>query len=350
MPTPVTTKPASIASRLKSFGAVHAALNTQSTEAVTELGHRQAATLAGGRTGTGEPALLAVESGDYQRVFAHLAGELEGAKDQMISANSAHLGQLARIVELKARRAGLTGALSGRFLKVRNTFETLYGSHQGFPVLAVSGRTPRSPTGLVAQVRETAAFLAEPKVELPPLDVDGIAVDPPTTAVQLGAGADELDGVLVELNEAQKQADVTRQAKNDAISAYDRKFLRVARMAESLFHFAGMHELAKRVRPSTRRPGRRLADGGSEPEPGDSVARQAPAETSGEPEADAPSVEPGESFIQSGPGDDIEILHPAELSDVVRHHGVLMGDSGRGDQEVVRPDHLSTGTQVSPQT
>ena len=43
-------------------------------------------------------------------------------------------------------------------------------------------------------------------------------------------------------------------------------FLRVSRVAESLFHFAGMHELAKRVRPSTRRPGRRLADEGSETE------------------------------------------------------------------------------------
>ena len=191
----------------------------------------------------------------------------------MISANTAHLGQLARIVELQEQRDGMKSALSRRFRKVRHTFGSLYGPDQSFPVLAASGKTPRSPTGLVVQVRETVAFFEKPSLELPPLEVDGIAVDPPTTAVQLAAGADELDGVLVELDRARKQADVTRLAKNDAIEGYDLKFLRVARVAESLFHFAGMPELAKRVRPSTRRPGRRLADDGSEPESGERQER-----------------------------------------------------------------------------
>ena len=39
-------------------------------------------------------------------------------------------------------------ALYSRFVKVRHTYETLYGSHRGFPVLAISGRTPRHTPGL----------------------------------------------------------------------------------------------------------------------------------------------------------------------------------------------------------
>ncbi len=323
MSTPVTTKPSSIASRLWSFGVVHAALAVQSTEAVHELEGREAAAPAAGRTAAGEPTFHALEGGEYERIFGHLASELEAAKDRMISTNSAHLDQLARIVELRERRDGLRDALAGRFLKVRRTFETLYGPGRGFPMLAVSGKTPRTPTGLVAQVRETAAFLEKPRVELPPLEVDGIAVDPPTTAVQLAAGADELDGALVELDEAGKRAEVTRLAKNGAIDAYDRKFLRVARVAESLFHFAGMPELAKRVRPSTRRPGRRLVDDGSQPESGDVPSQQAQTESSGAREADAPVTEiPGTAVAAVAGG------RPPRTHHVDQRRGHPLGGAG----------------------
>lgn len=113
-------------------------------------------------------------------------------------------------------------------------------------------------------------------------------------AAQLASLADELASVLVEVNEAEKQADVTRQAKNEAIAAYDRKFLRVARLAEALFHFAGLHELAERARPSTRRPGRRLADEDPETDSGEAQAEEAPVAgtpAAGEPEANTSSAE-----------------------------------------------------------
>ena len=268
MTTPTTTQPSSITSRLKSFGVVHAALRVQSGEAVSELDRRKAAVRARGRRSAGDSAFDHIGDAGYRQIFAHLAAELSSAKAGMTSANSIHLGRLAQVVELQGRRDALKGALYDRFVKVRRTYETHYGSHRGFPVLAVSGRTPRHATGLVAQVRETAGFLAKPGVDLPRLDVAGITVDPSATAAHLASWADELDGVLVDLDAALKLAEVTRTAKNDALAAYDVTFLRVARMAESLFHFAGLHELAKRVRPSTRRPGRRRLDEGQEPASG----------------------------------------------------------------------------------
>lgn len=288
MSTPTTTKPSSIASRKKSFGVVHAALTIHSDEAVSVLGQRRVAPVTADQPAAEEAALRNVEDRSYQEIFAHLADELATAKEDMITANTAHLHQLALIVDLKGRRDTQADTLLDRFLKARHTFETLYGSEQRFPVLAISGDTPTEPTGLIVQVRDSVSFLEDPTVKAPAHDLPGIALDPPTIAGQLSADADALDSTLVEVNEAEKRADGTRQAKNEAISAYDRKFLRVARLAESLFHFAGMHELAERVRPSTRRPGRRLVDvNGETGGETDTQAAEAQADDSAEPAAPA---------------------------------------------------------------
>ncbi len=272
MSTPTTTKPSSFASRKKSYGAVHAALTIHSREAVNVLGQRN------------------VEDTSYQEIFAHLADELETARDDMISANTAHLHQLALIVDLKQRRDALTDTLLDRFLKTRHTFEALYGSEKRFPLLAISGKTPTAPTALIVQVRDSVSFLENPRVVTSAHGMPGIELDLPIIAGQLSADADALDRTLAEVNEAEKQADGTRQAKNEAIRAYDRKFLRVARVAESLFHFAGMHELADRVRPSTRRPGRRLAD-----ENGEADARTVEAQADAPGEPDAPDTQAPEA-------------------------------------------------------
>ncbi len=189
----------------------------------------------------------------------NLGTELRSAQQGMVAANTAHVGQLARIVALQDQRDSLSQGLLGRFLKARHGLEGLFGTRQGFPMLAVAGDTPRDPTGLVHQVRETVDFLRQPKVERPSLDLAGFQIDLVATATQLGGEADELDGVLAHLERARKDADVTRQAKNDAIDRYDSIFLWVARALESYFHLAGMHELAERVRPSARRPGRQPA-------------------------------------------------------------------------------------------
>ncbi len=205
---------------------------------------------------------------DYQGVFDNLGTELRAAKQGMVAANTVHLGQLARIVALQERRTDLKQGLFSRFSKARHGLESFFGARRAFPMLAVDGETPRDPMGLVHQVRETVDFLGQPKIALPTLDLDGVQLDLTAIATQLGDGANELEAVVGELERARKQAQMSRQAKNEAIDRFDDVFLWVARALESYFHLAGMHELAERVCPSTRRPGRRAVDEnpGSDPE------------------------------------------------------------------------------------
>jgi hypothetical protein len=62
-------------------------------------------------------------------------------------------------------------------------------------------------------------------------------------------------------------------------------FLWVGRTLEGLFHLAGLHELAERVRPSTRRPGRRAEEdpgpGSEESTPEDSTSEEPTSPSTG---------------------------------------------------------------------
>ena len=286
MKLPVRTKSSSIAFRSRSFSVVDAAFATQVDQAITILNRRYAP--------PGDDAPVNDEGGiivDYAGVFGNLSTELRSAHQGMVAANTAHLAQLACIVALQERRTGLAKGLITRFLRVRHGLEGFFGARHGFPMLAVAGDTPRDPVGLVHQVRETVDFLQQPKVELPSLDLDGIQIDLVATAAQLGGEADLLDQVLVELDRARKDAEVTRQTKNDAIDLFDDIFLWVGRALESYFHLAGMHDLAARVRPSARRSGRRAAEEDSGSDPQESSDESTPEQSPEEPEPGSGSSE-----------------------------------------------------------
>ncbi len=164
MKLPIRTKSSSIAFRLRSFGVVDAALNTQTGEPVAILNGRYAPPPAGDDAPANREGGIIV---DYQGVFANLGTDLRAVQQAMVAANTAHLGQLARIVALQERRSSLTQGLFSRFLKARHGLEGLFGTRQGFPMLAVAGETPRDPMGLVHQVRETAA-LVRTRMATPP--------------------------------------------------------------------------------------------------------------------------------------------------------------------------------------
>jgi len=67
--------------------------------------------------------------------------------------------------------------------------------------------------------------------------------------------------------------------KDAALETYKRKFSIYAANAESLYRWAGLYEEAKRIKPSTRRPGQRQVDEDLQPP------------DTGAADADAPSAD-----------------------------------------------------------
>ncbi len=251
MYNPIKTKQSSLAFRERTFRIVHAEAGSHFGEAAGILNNLYAPT----RALTEDQVTT-----DYQLVLTDLDGDLVHARQAMISANHAHLGQLALIVDLQKRRDELNLGLFDCYYKTRHTLETLFGRQRGFEVLAVDGETPRDPSGLITQVRSTVTFLEQPKVELPAVDLDGVAIELTAMARQLTTEADNLEDMLTAIERERKNAETTRKAKNDAIAEFDRRYLWIGRGLETYFHLAGMHDVAGRVRPSARRAGRRAAD------------------------------------------------------------------------------------------
>ena len=283
MYNPIKTKPTSLAFRERTFRIVHAAAESpKAGEAAVILNQRFA-----------PPQAIEDDEGqsaaDYRFVFGDLSAELKRVREAMHAANKTHLGQLALIVDLQKRRDNLNDQLFNHYFKARHSLEALFGRERGFEVLAVDGDTPRDPTGLINQVRSTVDFLHDPKIELPDVDLAGIDVDFAPMAIQLATEADDLEAVLTAIDRERKNAESTRMAKNAAITEFDRRYRWVGGGLETYFHLAGMHELADKVRPSARKPGRRAADEDLDP-----AAVEPTADTEPTDPAEPPSADPAD--------------------------------------------------------
>ncbi len=70
----------------------------------------------------------------------------------------------------------------------------------------------------------------------------------------------KLEESVAEVNNEVREAEATLSVKNDAIKDYDRAFSVTANLFSALLDAAGKKDLAKKVRPSTRRAGQTVED------------------------------------------------------------------------------------------
>lgn len=89
-----------------------------------------------------------------------------------------------------------------------------------------------------------------------------------------------LDAAVADVTREAREAQVTQAAKVSAIAAHDTLFASVANVAEGLLTLVGENDLARRVRPSARRPGVTASDEGSD---------DAPDGAAPDPKGDAPN-------------------------------------------------------------
>ena len=83
----------------------------------------------------------------------------------------------------------------------------------------------------------------------------GMCFDATYWTGRLTAAIVPLKGALADVAREERENEATYVAKTRAIEAYDQTFSQVATYVSAMLAIAGEKELARRVRPSSRRPG-----------------------------------------------------------------------------------------------
>jgi hypothetical protein len=173
----------------------------------------------------------------------------------MVAADEAHLAELSDDANPRLRRDEAAAALRGELAQIRLIAEGAYGPLVSANLFALEASV-RDPRGLAVMTERVVARLNAPEFAAPGVRVRGVVVDPREWLAVIEPLLAELNAALAEVTREAREAESTLQAKNAAIADYDATFARTATLAESLFSQAGLAEIARKVRPSARRPGR----------------------------------------------------------------------------------------------
>ena len=222
----------------------------------------------------------------YHKQVRHLIYELETAEGGVTDAENAHMKQEVRVSRLRTERDEKADENFDKLVAARRGLDGLQGAKGSFETAYVSGTAPRRPKKLLEQMAQSVTLLKDPAVEPRELKVAGFNVDYPTVADDLESSMTDLRDIIDRLDEENKLAEGTMLARQQAIADLRSTVIWAGRTAEGLFHRAGEHELATRIRTSTRRPLR----------PSETAEEQTAAEeeTSGEAptDGDSQAVEP----------------------------------------------------------
>lgn len=141
----------------------------------------------------------------------------------------------------------------------RGIFEHCYRpaniSEFGFP-----NELARDAEGLYQQGRHLDQRLREPDLPVPTPWSAKLVVGALDLADEVSPRVARLEAVLAHVRQEKKELTTAQMARNEAIQHFDQTFVWVSNTCESLFSLAGEKELARRVRPSSTRPGRTEED------------------------------------------------------------------------------------------
>lgn len=177
---------------------------------------------------------------------------LEAAIDTLEQADAAHEAELSDDAAPRQQRDELATSLYEDLIELEEVATDLLGRAALRP-LRLEGTTPRDPTVL----RHAKGVIeALQTVELPKSRVRGAKLHADEWAERLGEHTAALSSALGDVAREAREAEATLVARNQALGQHDRTFGDVATLVSAVLRMGGQTELAARVRPSPRRPGR----------------------------------------------------------------------------------------------
>lgn len=177
---------------------------------------------------------------------------LERSASELLAADERHNAELADDDAPRQRRDEATLATRLQLLEDRGALTTVAGPRY-VAELGFSGTTPDQPDPVLELARVVVKRLGENKA--PKSRLADYQFDPAKWIAPYGPLIARLEQSLQKVHDERREAEATQVDKDRALSQYDRTFSGVASLVSSLLTLGGESELARRVRPSTRRSG-----------------------------------------------------------------------------------------------
>ena len=194
--------------------------------------------------------------------------------DLLVASDRAYRDQRTVESVVRSRRDEQAARVNSAVVGLRQAFTGIY-SEDRLGELGFARRTPQQPGELLEQAIHLVARLSDPELDLTGSRYGDFQLDAARLAQELKASVETLEPTADELAREERRTEVLQLAKDDALRDYNGSFLWIARTVESLCRLAGLEEVAKRVRPSSRRPG---------------VTARRPEEPQGPPVGDEPAA------------------------------------------------------------
>jgi hypothetical protein len=189
---------------------------------------------------------------DLELLLTLVGRAIETRASEMSSADMEHQTELADDGGYRKARDLAAGDLISSITSMRGMLEGVFGQAE-IQVYGIKGTTPRDPNQLVAFALALASHLEKEPLPKPKF---AATLDRLALAADLRAKVTPLQEALEHVAREVREAESTLVARDAAMDTFDRTFSRSAAALTALFRLAGQDELASRVRPSGRNPGR----------------------------------------------------------------------------------------------
>lgn len=200
--------------------------------------------------------LKSPEAGKAARLLVTTAcNDLKSVTAAMVEADRVHAEEQVDEVPLRSKRDALTTTARTCMLDLRGVVYPLFGA-TAEQELGFKGNTPVEP----ATVRTTGKLVVTQLEKWNPPEPRhrGLTFDKRYWLEVLGTPVTELDSVLTHLDREARELEATQVVKNRALESYRDCFSKTANLVSTMLELAGEDELARKVRPSARKPGQTL--------------------------------------------------------------------------------------------
>lgn len=175
-------------------------------------------------------------------------------RDQLVESDRAYRDQRAQESLFRGQRDEEAKEVNADVVGLRRAFTGIY-SEEKLAEFGFARRTPQNPGELQEQAIHLARRLQDPDLDLSGSRFGEFRLEASVLTGKLAQSVEALGDRIDDLTREERKSEALKLAKDDALKEYNRSFLWIARTVESLCRLAGLDEVARRVRPSSRRPG-----------------------------------------------------------------------------------------------